>query len=227
MQQGGRRSTSAESSRSRDDLARRLNMRVQSMAFQFATHPAWMGIWRARLSSAFSDDRHRPSDRRTEVQMKAAGQTESEGREDFGGRLRCPSMPTSLALKRRVGRPSTPKGVGRCALLTATRHDTEEAAMSADWTSGRASGVDCGVDGAMDRAFTPVLALRCGCGDLVRWGTGTGADAGWWQYGGKVDTGDGVCGKREVGGDGAGSKCGDASSRSQIGKTAQERGQEQ
>ena len=111
-------------------------------------------------------DAHRPPSRqrRTEVQMKAAGQIESEGREDCGGRLRCPSMPTSLALKRRVGRPSTPKGVGRCAPLTAARHDTEEAAMSADWTSGRASGVNCGVDGAMDRAFTPVLALRCGCG---------------------------------------------------------------
>jgi hypothetical protein len=135
--------------------------------------------------------------------MKAAGQIESEGREDCEGRLRCPSMPTSLALKRRVGRPSTPKGVGRYAPLTATRHDTEEAAMSADWTSGRASGVDCGVDGAMDRAFTPVLALRCGCGrppaadhapsrskngsfvngrgrlpgDLGWWGTETGADA--------------------------------------------------
>lgn len=59
-------------------------------------------------------------------------------------------------------------------------------------------------------------------GDLGRRGTGTGADAGWWLYGGEVDTGDG-----EVCGDGAGSKCGDASSRSQVGKTAQERGQEQ
>lgn len=184
--------------------------------------------------------------------MKAAGQIESEGREDWGGRLRCSSMPTSLALKRRGGRPSTPKGVA-LARLTATRHDAEGAAMSADWTSGRASGVDCGVDGAMDRAFTPVLAWRCGCerppaadhapsrskngsfvngrgrlpGDLGRRGTGTGADAGRWQYGGKVDTGDGVCGDRGVGGDGAGSKCGVASSRSQVGKTAQERGQEQ
>lgn len=180
--------------------------------------------------------------------MKAAGQIESEGHEECGGRLRCPSLPTSLALKRRVGRPSTPKGVGRCAPLTATRHDTEEAAMSADWTSGRASGVDCDVDGAMDRAFTPVLALRCSCGrppaadhapsrskngsdvngrgrlpgDLGRWGTGTGADAGWRRYGHRVDTGDG-----RIGGDGAGSKCGVASSSSQVGKTAQERGQEQ
>ena len=111
-------------------------------------------------------DAHRPPSRqrRTEVQMKAAGQIESEEYEECGRRLRCPSMPTRLALKRRGGRPSTPKGVARCARLTAARHDTEEAAMSADWTSGRASGVDCGVDGAMNRASTPVLASRCGCG---------------------------------------------------------------
>jgi hypothetical protein len=64
-------------------------------------------------------------------------------------------------------------------------------------------------------------------GDLVRRGTGTGADAGWWQCGDKVDTGDGESGNREVGGDGAGSKCGVASSSWQVGKTAQERGQEQ
>ena len=217
---------------------------------------SWTRPWsHRRLSSSPTarygpPDAHRPPSRqrRTEVQMKAAGQIESEGSKGCGGRLRCPSMPTSLALKRRGGRPSTPKGVARFARLTATRHDAEGAAMSADWTSGRASGVDCGVDGAMDRAFTPVLAWRCGCGrppaadhapsrskngsfvngrgrlpgDLDRRGTGTGADAGWRQCGDEVDAGDG-----KVGGDGSGSKCGDASSRSQVGKTAQERGREQ
>jgi len=92
-------------------------------------------------------DAHRPlsRQRRTEVQMKAAGQIESEGRGDCGGRLECPFLPTSLALKRRGGRPSTPKGVARFARLPAARHDTEEAAMSADQgrrtVAGRCSGV--------------------------------------------------------------------------------------
>jgi hypothetical protein len=91
-------------------------------------------------------DAHRPPSRqrRTEVQMKAAGQNEMEEHEECGGRLRCPSMPTSLALKRRGGRPSTPKGVA-LARLTATHHDAEGAAMSADQgrrtVAGRCSGV--------------------------------------------------------------------------------------
>ena len=93
--------------------------------------------------------------------MKAAGQIESEGHEDCGGRLRCPSMPTSLALKRRVGRPSTPKGVARLARLTATRHDTEEAAMSADQGRRTVAG---GCSGVGFREKAGLVGPGFGCG---------------------------------------------------------------
>jgi hypothetical protein len=107
-------------------------------------------------------DAHRPPSRqrRTEVQMKAAGQIESEEHEECGGRLRCPSMPTSLALKRRGGRPSTPKGVA-LARLTATRHDAEEAAMSADQGRRTVAG---GCSGVGFREKAGLVGPGFGCG---------------------------------------------------------------
>jgi hypothetical protein len=113
--------------------------------------------------------------------MKAAGRNELEGREVCGGRLGHPFLPTCLALKRRVERPSTPKGVGRYAPLTAARHDTKHAAMSADqeWRAvaggsagmgfgetaglaGPGSGCGQGYGQGCELHVRTNLALRCG-----------------------------------------------------------------
>ena len=92
--------------------------------------------------------------------MKAAGQNESEGLKGCGGRLRCPSMPTSLALKRRGGRPSTPKGVA-LTRLTAARHDAEGAAMSADQGRRTVAG---GCSGVGFREKAGLVGPGFGCG---------------------------------------------------------------
>jgi hypothetical protein len=128
-------------------------------------------------AARFDAQRPPSRQRRTEVQMQAAGQNELEGRELLAERLGHPFLPTCPPLKRRVERPSTPKGVGRVAPLTATRHDAKSAGMSADQgrhsvagegfgetagLAGPGSGYGQGYGQGCELHVRTNLALRCG-----------------------------------------------------------------
>jgi hypothetical protein len=74
-----------------------------------------------------------------------------------------PSPPTYLQAKRGVARPSTPKGVGREAPLTAERRSAKSLGRSAGQgtiEAGRGGGLGRGLIGGL-RVHT-FLALRCG-----------------------------------------------------------------
>jgi hypothetical protein len=82
-----------------------------------------------------------------------------------------PQPPTYLPVERSDGRPSTPKGVGREAPLTACRRGAKSLARSAGGERDRtAPGVDETVDKPVDAVSTPVLALG------VCWGRFRAAD---------------------------------------------------
>jgi hypothetical protein len=104
--------------------------------------------------------------------MQAAGQNESEGRELLAGGLRHPFLPTCPLLKRRVERPSTPKGVGRYAPLTATRHDAKDAGMSAD--QGRHSVAGGGAWRELGRGISGAASRRKLTGRMIEAGQFSG-----------------------------------------------------
>jgi len=144
--------------------------------------------------------------------MKAANRNESGGR----GGVALP--PTYLSAKRSAARPSTPKGVGRVAPLTAGRRCAELLVRSGQWITAKDSGCGQGYGRGCESSVRTNSALHCG------WWRPPAADhpqspltlnmSGdwWWSAAGGLVFGGGPswCGRGVAAGpNGIGERCGD------------------
>jgi len=114
--------------------------------------------------------------RRAHVSSEARAQNYSL--QDGGAAL--PSPPTYLQPKRSAARPSTPKGVGRCAPLTACLRRAKLAGRSAGRDTGDHLGSSGGINGTGRTGFSYGLDTGQLCDPGVRSHLGFGA--GWGRF---------------------------------------------